>query len=686
MPSKTSFIKAGINGGILRNDIKSFGWLGAAYLLALLLSFPLTILMIYSQEQQRVNANDLLNQGLQLADHYLPLFQFNSELQLILFLTVPILTGLLLFRYLQSRKAADMIHSLPVRRETLYNTHILAGIILLFVPIIITALTSWALVLGLGIEGVPFKAMMMWLGVALLFNLLLFICTVAVGVLTGISTVQGALTYILLLFPTGFMVLLLDNLNTWLFGFPSGFYEQSLNFSPLTRLVEIYSNPLSGTEVAVYLLIIAAIYLLGIWFYRRRRIEMTGNAIAFEALHPVFKYGVAFCTMLLGGSYFSSQYSLGWTYFGYFLGAFLGYYLSVILINKTWQVFNRQVARGFAAYVLIIVVALVGLNYDVLGYEKRIPSLANVETVYMDYSFHRLINDPEQQDYYSDQYRRTPKMIYMGPDNIGRIHQLHQAIIANRALEKKQNSTNNTYNNRYVCLAYQLKNGNVVYRSYYIPQDQYAAWFKPIYESQEHKRLLYDILNIAPEQADFIQINANFVGRNVKIGSPALVKEAVQALQRDAQTRTYEEITNDSSWADIEILLSSGKRISLAWNKGDTVFEDYLRRINQLNNSRIMVEDITSALVGKTATPSTPATRVITTKEDGTQYREMEESGEYLKITDPQQLEICLKVSTFSYWQEPIYTIMFLLNNGNVVSGAFTSETIPEFVKAHFGQ
>ncbi|NLB17775.1 MAG: hypothetical protein GX825_03340 [Syntrophomonadaceae bacterium] len=684
MPSKISFIKAGINRGILWNDMKSYGWLGAAYLLALLLIFPLKILMIYSQEMQRENIQNLLNQGTELTNRYLPLFQFDSALQLILFFTVPVLAGILLFRYLQSRDAADMIHSLPIRRETLYNTHLLAGIILLFVPIIVSALTSWGLVLGLGIDGVPFKAMIIWLGVALLFNLLFFVFTAVVGVFTGLSTVQGGLTYILLLLPTGDTILLLDNLNIWLFGFPSGFYGQSHFFSPLVRLSEIYSKQfLSATEVMFYLLGIVAIYLLGRWFYPKRRIEMAGNAIAFEVLHPVFKYGVTFCSMLLVGSYFySSQDSLSWTYFGYILGAFLGYYLSVILINKTWQVFNRQVGRGFAAYVLIIAITLVGLNYDVLGYEKRIPDLSEVETVYMDYSFYQLTNDPEQQDDYpSDRYRRKPKMIYMGPDNIGRIHQLHQAIITDRAAVKERGLTNK----RYVCLAYQLKDGNVVYRSYNIPQEQYATWFKPIYESQEYKRLHYDILNIAPEQADFIQVAANYVGRNVKIGDPTLVKEAVQALQRDAQTLTYKEITTDSSWASIEILLSTGERMELTWNKGGLVFENYLKSNNQLSNARIMPDDINSALVGKTASVSRTgaATREVVMQEAN--YWEMEKSGEYLKITDPQQIETCLR--TFNnHRQESVYTIMFLLNNGNVISGEFSLETTPDFLKAHFDQ
>ena len=58
------------------------------------------------------------------ASTYLRVFEFNnSPLSLFLLLMAPVLAGLLIFRYLQTGKAADLEHSLPIRRETLYNTH-----------------------------------------------------------------------------------------------------------------------------------------------------------------------------------------------------------------------------------------------------------------------------------------------------------------------------------------------------------------------------------------------------------------------------------------------------------------------------------------------------------------------------------------------------------------------------------
>jgi ABC-2 type transport system permease protein len=130
MKSKTSLI----NRGILLNDFKRFAWIGIGYLLLLLFSTPLKIVMLYSQlkndavvagvvlENGGVAAIDLVN----ATSRFLSILQFDTNavlLQVMSLIVIPVLTGLLLFRYLQDSQASDMVHALPVKRETIYNTH-----------------------------------------------------------------------------------------------------------------------------------------------------------------------------------------------------------------------------------------------------------------------------------------------------------------------------------------------------------------------------------------------------------------------------------------------------------------------------------------------------------------------------------------------------------------------------------
>ena len=141
--------------------------------------------------------------------------------------------------------------------------------------------------------------------------------SVATGMFTGISSVQGILSYILLLLPVGLLFLLLHNLNMYVYGFAYDYYY-STNLDVLSPLVRVFeslsSYSLQSSEIIAYLLISAALYGIGLYLYKRRQLETAGTAITFPILRPLFKYGVTFCFMLLLGSYFrSTQNTAIWT-------------------------------------------------------------------------------------------------------------------------------------------------------------------------------------------------------------------------------------------------------------------------------------------------------------------------------------------------------------------------------------
>ncbi|PKM76963.1 MAG: hypothetical protein CVU90_09510 [Firmicutes bacterium HGW-Firmicutes-15] len=698
MKSKTSFI----NTGILRNDFKSFGWIGAAYLLALLLSIPLKILMMSSQTEN-ANINDLYM--------YLRIFLFdqNSPLQLMLLILVPVLTGLLLFRYMQTSPAADMAHSLPIKRETLYNTHITAGIIFLFVPLIITALVSWAVIAGLGIETVTGLHILTWLGISLLFNLLFFMTSVATGMFTGMSVVQGVLSYILLLLPTGLLELLLHNMKMYTHGFAYSYYSHNINLSPLLRLTDISSYALQAAEITAYLLVCIALYVAGRFFYQRRQLEAAGNAITFDLLSPIFKYGVTFCSMLMLGSYFygTQNESMGWTYIAYFLGSLLAYFLCEILLNKSLHVFSFKILKGYGAYSLIIIMLLAGLHIDFVGYEKRQPALADVESVYMDNSFYSLyeknrprVTYPENNDPYFENRLDRPMPVYTEADNLANIYSLHQKIIANKAAEKGSLfSDNRKLQYEKVCLAYNLKNGQRVYREYSITTPMYAKTLKPIYEATEYKALHNEILRIDPAKINLISINVPDTTKNVKLVTPEQIKQAIDALQKDTLNQTYEEMTsNRPGWANIEMLVNDKhsyenhgdnmQAYNLSWNKSYANFEQWLKKNGLYNQARIIPgEDIVYAIVERNAANTgkdmaKSRVKVIPTLQ--LLIQDLEKEPGILKITDQDQLELCLR--NYTSVEQPTYNMFFVLKNGNILWGGFSEDDAPDFVKEHFAE
>ena len=683
MKSKTSLI----NRGILLNDFKRFTWIGAGYLLMLLLSIPLKVFMLYSRDE-----NVIINN----APAYLHIFQFNTNaalLQVMSIIIVPILTGLLLFRYLQDSQAADMLHSLPVRRETLYNTNVLAGAIFLFVPLILTALVTWALVAGLGID-VKGADILTWLAISLLFNLLFFICSVAVGMVTGMSTVQGALSFILLLLPSGLSMLVLYNLGKYVYGFPYDYYfDRITNLSPLIRLTEISGQPLRPVEIAVYLASAAALYLLGRYLYRKRRLETAGNAITFDILQPVFKYGATFCFMLLIGSYFySDQGSMGWTYFGYFIGSILAYFLAEILLNKSLQVFQLRQFKGYTVYCLVMLALFGMLQFDFAGYEKSLPALDEVKRVYLDHSFYALkekdnnMHTVNVQDGVEYTYQPLVQAIYTEEKSIAGIHSLHQQIIANR-LDNKETFFANRFNNnsQQICLSYELKNGSHIYRQYTIDAPKYAAYLKPVYELPEYKKLHNEILRINNADANMLEINVNYINKNLRIIEPELIAQALSALESDINEETYEEMTKINQgppWAQINVTLNNHRIINLSWKKSYDNFEQWLKEVGKYNQARLLPEDINFALVDKITDQNRKS--IVRTKAQD--ILELKEKPGILQISEPEELELCLRNYDRGNVEQAAYSVVFQLKNGNTFSGVLFEADVPAFIKEHFAR
>jgi ABC-2 type transport system permease protein len=683
MKSKTS----SINTGILLNDLKRFSWIGAGYLLALLAIVPLKIFMLYSRTQD-LRIND--------TTAYLRIFQFDyySPIQILVLIVVPVLTGLLLFRYLQDGRAADMAHALPVRREALYNTHVVTGIIFLFVPLILTALVSWALVSGLGIEDVNGINILTWLANCLLLNLLFFICSVAVGMVTGMTTMQGVLSYILLFLPSGLSILLLHNLNQYVYGFAYDYYLSSKieYLSPLTRLTDISRNPFQPGEMAVYLGISILLYFVGRSFYLRRNTETAGSAITFQVLRPVFKYSVTFCFMLLLGSYFNAvQDSMAWTYFGYLIGSLMAYFLIEILLNKSLQVFQGRQFRNYGIYALAMVVLLGLLHFDWTGYEKRLPGISEIKSIYMDSSYYPLTyqpaNVPAAQ---AVDYMYTPaKAIFTDQDNIARIHALHRQIIANGPDHQDSSLSKGTRNTQRICLAYELAGGKRMYRQYQIPIPDYTGSLKPIYESREYKELHNQIFSVNPAEVDFIDIYGFEADKNLRLVDPELIAQAFAVLKTDIYAETYEEMVNINGkppWANVNIHIKNlqDRSFSQDWKKTYTNFEQWLKDTGKYEQIRLLPgTDITCAFIDRVSVSDDKELQGPYAKTRRLDLAELEDRPGILKITDPEQMEWCLR-QYYRNGEQADYEIFFVRNNGDVISGFLGKAGAPAFIQEHF--
>jgi len=257
MKSKTSFF----NKGIFFNSLKRFSWIGIVYFIALFLTVPMKILMYHDNNFKYTNRP------------FNNIFNFNPEIQALLILTVPVITAMALFTYLHSKKLGDLIHSLPIKREKIYNNYIVIGIMLLIIPLIINGITLIILNFSLDLgKYYNVKDVLIWISVASTMNVTVFLASVFVGMNTGILIGQGILTYVALFLPVGLFLLLGYNVQLFLYGFSSQYYfiKNIELLSPITRAFELWNKryPMTLTEVFVYILISIVLYFLAKYLYR----------------------------------------------------------------------------------------------------------------------------------------------------------------------------------------------------------------------------------------------------------------------------------------------------------------------------------------------------------------------------------------------------------------------------------
>ncbi|MFP3340586.1 hypothetical protein R0J91_21590, partial [Micrococcus sp. SIMBA_131] len=77
-----------------------------------------------------------------------------------------------------------------------------------------------------------------------------------------------------------------------------------------------------------------------------------------------------------------------WTIFGYFFGSLIGYYIGQMILEKHWRVFRHW--KGYAGFAICMILVGIGIRFDLFNYEKKVPHMADVETVHVSATFYSL--------------------------------------------------------------------------------------------------------------------------------------------------------------------------------------------------------------------------------------------------------------------------------------------------------
>ncbi|MBQ7344773.1 MAG: hypothetical protein IJW45_01765 [Oscillospiraceae bacterium] len=376
-----------------------------------------------------------------------------------------------LFGDLFRSRLCTAMHALPLRREQMLATHVVAGLLFSVVPH-----TAMCLVYMLRLGQLWFLALVWLMGMVaeyLFFFALATVCAVCTGsrfALTAVYLVVNFLSEIVQWFVVTFYEPMLPGLHIRSDGFdlfcPVVWMANATELVLFRNEEEDYFSLFGGYRYeglgpqwwypAVMVVVACGLLVLAVWLYRKRHLERAGDFVAFRPLVPVCS-GVFTLTVaavfrsfgLLTGS------GVGTMIFGFLLGCFG----TEMLLRRTVKVFDKKTVVRSAVIGGVFIASLVLTAIDPLGLTRWVPEPEQVVSVTI------------REDYYHDpDFEYDTVAVQTGDQNtIRELIEIHELLIGDHAEVDESYYGYSTKGQ--IHITYQLTDGRTVERRYFYYHD-----------------------------------------------------------------------------------------------------------------------------------------------------------------------------------------------------------------------
>ena len=366
------------------------------------------------------------------------------------------------------KTSAAYIAALPVTREALLISSLLAGLTLLILPCIIAMLVSLLLYGGAGPLWTPY--LLCSAAAVVLMNIAFFGLASFCTVFTGNAAVLPALYVIALYGFVGIEVVTRYIAEFLLFGVRGTGWELAI-LSPLYYFFNNYVGSYSYALPLTAIYAAAGVILAGlaVIFFRHRRMEAAGETVAVPALRPLFRWGLAAVgalgmallilkTVFNVGSHAAENDGtparVAILLLAMLFGAAVGWFGADALMRKTLRVFDRH-WKGLGVFCALLCALVVVTELDVFGVERYQPDVDEIGYAAV---------------YGWGEYDETR---IMQPENIEKLLSLQKDIIANKKAYENQNGID-TFP---LTIEYYGTDGKLLVRRVYIyAADKYAPY------------------------------------------------------------------------------------------------------------------------------------------------------------------------------------------------------------------
>lgn len=461
MQSKTSFF----NVTIFRKNLTHYWPMWTLYGVLLLCLYPVRILLNTGSSYSGITAEEMAE--IREYTYINTLFNQGSGIWLAaISLAAGLVAAMCVFFYLYQHKSVQMFHSLPVRRGELFWTNYLSGLCMLWIPVMLSFLVGLVVCILQGITALEY--LFAWFLIMVVENMFFYSMAVLVGMFTGHILGMLIFTLILNVLFIGCRYLVTSLLGMIGYGLSQSYANrQNSLLSPVVFLGnkvgvtmeewgvhELYGLRYIGIYCVVAVLFAAAAYVL----YRRRRLEATGDVLCVRRLRPVFRWGLAACAAflmaMLMGNLFGYMIKSPRGMFALVLATVivvgaLAFFAAEMLLKKRLSVFTGAKWKECGVFVACAAAFIVAIECNAFGLETKIPDPEDV--VRADISLYYDIEETDEE-------------------GIREIMDIHRKILADKAeYEQYQSGQMPDWEMMSVEIDYELKNGDVIVRTYLVP-------------------------------------------------------------------------------------------------------------------------------------------------------------------------------------------------------------------------
>lgn len=375
------------------------------------------------------------------------------------------------FNFLNNKSASDSYHALPITRAELFIARFAPSYISALIPLTAGYIGMFGISL---MKNVEFDTALLWqcyfytailMLLCLAFSMIFIIASGCVfdSIVSFLAVNIGVPVIILLVLSlcedTLFGYYMVDAYDGLQYGTPFGYAIYGL-----AKLVAWQSKAAAFTwlELILTLAVIAALFVVCILLYKRRKSEKAGEAFAFRFMPVIISIIISVIAYFFFGYIFGEDYySLMYIIMGA-VGAVLAAVIYNTIIHRGFKRIKNAAILGLCSLILVAGVNL-SVALDIFGFESYVPAADNIVSASVNYRGETVT---ETEDF-------------------GYILDLHQAIVEANKNNELENETANPENvtqllyddvdsekyedyREYIRIYYTLKGGKTVEREYHI--------------------------------------------------------------------------------------------------------------------------------------------------------------------------------------------------------------------------